>query len=376
MYTLYRVFDQISDTFLQNVPGSRMYDALELILQTMDSPAGLLGFVRNGEELALLATHAQPDHRELPVISADEWKRASGSPLQSREAIIKNAPCRLKGRLIFESMLAVSIPCCGRVIGKLVAANKDRPYRKNDSENLRRISRYLSPFIVGMVAGVCSGPQTELKPSLRDPLAPALIKIRHDYNNLLAAIQGHAELALLEAQEGRSVHADIQMILHIIGQAKKTGVVTGSTHDEALLGPVQDRARGAETLQAGMQSPVNVLLVFHEIKTLDIVKKLLLGFGHRVTEFSDPEQAVNYFRLYSDQFDLVVGDGKIVKSTALTAKMRKVREDIPFILCMEQDMPRAGEKGRTLEAVIDKPVDAEALRKAVTTLLGKSGERG
>lgn len=165
------------------------------------------------------------------------------------------------------------------------------------------------------------------------------------------------------------------MILRIIRQAKEAVSITGHRPSETPLEPDAGKTRSVEACQGGLRPAAHVLLVFNELKTLDTVKKMLLGLGHRVTEFSNPDHAVKYFNLYNDQFDLIIGDGEMFESNPLAGRMEEVREDIPVLLCAEQDVPRTDKNPHTVKMVITKPVEFEVLKKAVEKLLWKRRER-
>ena len=79
----------------------------------------------------------------------------------------------------------------------------------------------------------------------------------------------------------------------------------------------------------------NILFIDDEEVIAKLGKRSLENFGYRVTAFTDSSKALKVFRANPNRFDLVVTDQSMPKMTGeqLVPKLRKIRDNIPIILC-------------------------------------------
>jgi PAS domain S-box-containing protein len=97
--------------------------------------------------------------------------------------------------------------------------------------------------------------------------------IAHDFNNILAAIMGYSELALLNAEEGRSVGADLQQILSSAYRARDLvkQILAFSRRSEQVKKPVQLSAVVKETLKLMRASLPTTVEIRQDVSSVESV---------------------------------------------------------------------------------------------------------
>jgi len=100
---------------------------------------------------------------------------------------------------------------------------------------------------------------------------------------------------------------------------------TSATKPETTEHAVTKLPRGTE----------RILLVDDELFLLEIGKELLEGLGYRVETRASPVDALEAFRIHPEKYDLIVSDLTMPKITgdALAVNIKRIRPDIPIILC-------------------------------------------
>jgi DNA-binding response OmpR family regulator/anti-sigma regulatory factor (Ser/Thr protein kinase) len=116
-----------------------------------------------------------------------------------------------------------------------------------------------------------------------------------------------------------------------------------------------------------------ILLVDDEEMLLDIMTQVMNQWGYKTTAFSDSQEALEAFRNHPDDFDLVVSDMAMPKRTGLQIglEMKKIREDIPIIICSGFSEKISHEKAREngFQAFIMKPVIMSELADIIRSVL-------
>ncbi|MEE8395436.1 MAG: response regulator, partial [bacterium] len=101
--------------------------------------------------------------------------------------------------------------------------------------------------------------------------------------------------------------------------------------------------------------------------------RFLENLGYAVTAFTDSSKALKAFRANPDRFDLVVTDQSMPKMTGerLVPKLRKIRGDIPIILCTGHSATINPENSKAIgiNAFLYKPVAQQVLGRAVREVL-------
>lgn len=103
--------------------------------------------------------------------------------------------------------------------------------------------------------------------------------------------------------------------------------------------------------------------------------------GYQVAAASDPVEALSVFKSEPDQFDLIITDMTMpnMRGDTFTVEVKRVRPDIPVILCTGDSSLISREKIKQLglQAVAHKPVSVFELFQLLRTVLdGNSAESG
>jgi CheY-like chemotaxis protein len=102
-------------------------------------------------------------------------------------------------------------------------------------------------------------------------------------------------------------------------------------------------------------------------------KQMLEHLGYRVTVMTDSGEALKTFRSRPQDFDLIISDKTMPHMTGflLTEKIKKIRPDIPVILCTgycdDIEVERAAAVG--VGRLVMKPLGMQALAEAVRCVL-------
>jgi CheY-like chemotaxis protein len=116
-----------------------------------------------------------------------------------------------------------------------------------------------------------------------------------------------------------------------------------------------------------------ILFVDDEAAIIEIASEALEELGYHVTAKNDPSEALECFRSNAREFDIVITDLTMPKMTGIqmVREMKKIREDIPIILCTgyrqlveTEDIHSAG-----ISSVVAKPATSSDLAQALRRLM-------
>jgi CheY-like chemotaxis protein len=135
-----------------------------------------------------------------------------------------------------------------------------------------------------------------------------------------------------------------------------------------------------ESLQASMPIENNtphgtgrILLVDDEVALLDTTRSLLQRYGYDVITRHQSAKALETFRADPYGFDLVITDQTMPEMTGarLASELRRIRPDIPIVLCTGFSHVMNAETAATLEidAFLMKPVDGQVLASTIHQVL-------
>ncbi len=133
--------------------------------------------------------------------------------------------------------------------------------------------------------------------------------------------------------------------------------------------PEVKQAEPENSCETGSES---ILFVDDEQFLTDIGKEILSGMGYKVTAVNDSTEALKLFSQSRDQFDIVVTDMTMpgMTGTDLAAEIRKIRPEIPIILCTgyseSATADMAAEMG--IQEFFMKPVNYYDLARAIHKL--------
>ncbi|MDI9569709.1 MAG: PAS domain-containing protein [Pseudomonadota bacterium] len=123
-----------------------------------------------------------------------------------------------------------------------------------------------------------------------------------------------------------------------------------------------------------------VLFVDDDPALVELGQEMLAELGYAVTAHRDSREALADFRAHPDGFDLIVTDQRMPKLTGceLTEEVRKIRPEIPVILCTGYSETALPEKTRALgiDATALKPLTIRALADQAAQVMKAARERG
>ncbi|HVN70631.1 MAG TPA: PAS domain S-box protein [Desulfomonilia bacterium] len=155
------------------------------------------------------------------------------------------------------------------------------------------------------------------------------------------------------------------ILLHSeVGKGTQFNIFLPVYDGDRLQSPVPDQGR----IQQG-QGEKHILLVDDNASDLQSVRQLLVHLGHSVASTSDPQEALNIFRRDPDKFDMIITDQVMprMKGHELAIKARRIREDIPIILCSgsEEALRVLQDKKTDVHAYMLKPFTRSELENAI-----------
>ena len=128
----------------------------------------------------------------------------------------------------------------------------------------------------------------------------------------------------------------------------------------------EEEEAAAEVLPVGTE---RILFVDDEEMITFLARTLLEGLGYKVVACTDSQHALATFRDDPDSFDLIVTDQTMPGLTGvdLAAEIRKIRDDVPIILCSGYSPDMTMSKMRRVGAYdyVMKPIDRSILARAV-----------
>jgi len=143
--------------------------------------------------------------------------------------------------------------------------------------------------------------------------------------------------------------------------------------------------KAAEGLTAILSAPMvtgdeRILLVDDELTIVESMQKMLEFHGYHVTAKNSSVEALEAFRLAPQDFDLILTDQTMPRLTGdqLVLEMKKIRPDIPIILCTGFSNMIDEIKARALgiDAFLMKPVLRKELVETIRNVLDKARDNG
>lgn len=117
----------------------------------------------------------------------------------------------------------------------------------------------------------------------------------------------------------------------------------------------------------------HILLIDDNMADLRSFHQLLVHFGYDVTSMDDPCKALNLFCEVPDIFHIIITDQFMpgLKGHELVTHVRKIREDIPVILCSgsEEALQELQEQRKDIQRFLPKPFSRSELAEAIQDVL-------
>jgi len=118
-----------------------------------------------------------------------------------------------------------------------------------------------------------------------------------------------------------------------------------------------------------------ILFVDDEQAIADMNQKVLEKLGYRVEVKLNPVEALDLFQLNPDTFDLVITDMTMPQMTGvkLAQRLKKIRSDIPVIICTGHNSLIDEEKAKQLGVAgyLMKPASMSKIAKVIRNVLNK-----
>jgi len=120
----------------------------------------------------------------------------------------------------------------------------------------------------------------------------------------------------------------------------------------------------------------NILFIDDEKVLTEMTSQILNGLGYDVTIMTESLLALNYFKENKDLFDLIITDQTMPEmvGTILAREIKKIRKDIPIILCTgfsanisEEEIQKSG-----IDFVINKPILKNELAEVIWQIINKN----
>ncbi len=139
--------------------------------------------------------------------------------------------------------------------------------------------------------------------------------------------------------------------------------------------PPEEEPRIEEPIPRGTE---RILYVDDEPDLVEVIQEILTGLGYEVTGKISGTEALEIFRATPYKFDLIITDQTMpnVTGEALTREFRRIRPDIPIILCTGFSHVIDGENARAMgiDAFCLKPLRARELGLTIRRVLQKKTE--
>lgn len=206
-----------------------------------------------------------------------------------------------------------------------------------------------------------------------DMLAAA---ITHDFNNVLAAILGFAEMTRKERELlPPSVLQNQEQIIQAVGKARalvtqiRTFAQFDAPRDEAPVIVPDEAIPESSVPPAGAR----ILFVDDEEILVSLGKGVLEHLGYEVVAVQSPGEALNLVRSAPDRFDLLVTDHVMPKMTGaqLVREIASIRPGLPAIVC-SGTLSAAVEEGTCIPAIrrfVSKPFSITELDRTIAEVL-------
>ncbi len=134
----------------------------------------------------------------------------------------------------------------------------------------------------------------------------------------------------------------------------------------------ENRPKGNDTVLKGKE---RILFVDDESMILDTMKTMMELLGHRVAAFNNSNEAFDEFRNNPGQYDIVITDMSMPDMTGavLAEKIKRIRKDIPVILCtgFNESIDEAKALQLGIEEILSKPVRTAKLAETIKRVVDK-----
>lgn len=232
-------------------------------------------------------------------------------------------------------------------------------------------------------------------------------KIAHDFNNILTAVIGFSEMALLKSTEADGIHEDLlqirsagfrarDLVKQILTFSRPSGSEPGSVAhaivksrggaitveetpgeggtrcDRASRAPEKDAAAFSGFKDAP-EGKGRILLVDDEAALTDLGKALLERLGYSVEAMNSGRQAMKALGASPDRFDLLITDYTMPSLTGLdlAREAKRLRPGLPVIVCSgyNEIVNETTAASFDIEGFISKPFNTRQISESLNRIL-------
>ena len=224
--------NRISQIFLTSTDGEIYPEVLQVVLEALESETGLLWVTDDRE--AMICPQASKGGNGPRAVTKRDSSLPHGSSsghidrvLINKKSRVSNGPIPLPdGHMTILRALSTPLLYHNRVIGVLTAANKKTDYVEEDKRLIETIASHLAPIIHARLERIHEESERKRLEKERAKLQSRLQHVQkmeaigtltsgiaHDLNNILAAIMGFTEMALLETSKRTKQHYRLEQVL-------------------------------------------------------------------------------------------------------------------------------------------------------------------
>ena len=159
---------------------------------------------------------------------------------------------------------------------------------------------------------------------------------------------------------------------HIFVESEPGRGTTVSILFPAITLPPQEKTAISDDIPV-KDGKEHILFVDDEACLVEIANEMFTGIGYQITSFTNPSHAFEHFSKDPDQFDLVITDLTMpqMDGIALSQKIKKVRPELPVIICTGNRSFIDGKKAQQagVNAYLSKPMTIPEISNLISTIL-------